>query len=566
MTIYRSATLVMMRVFVVCGFIGLANIGAVYARECDSNAVSGISSVTSAPQFQQQISFDADGKIMRMTWEMEKQYLILRHYPHLYEARLFQTGDTSYLLELLHAPNGKMERELKPISFQEFSRIRYETSDAVRSFGMFLQEERTAVWEDWAVGVGGGLFNLAQGLLTQGGIGIQRPPGQRDEPPSVWWIPFVANSGVYIWAVNQPWYNRPAATLWSNGLIQGTAHGWAAYLLTGPQTFDVGNFLLAGMIMSTVEASAGLAISQFANISTPQAHMIASFGGSGLYLAVLAQLAAGTSTRALPANEVAQLVGASALVGSGLGMWLGNSIGRSPSLTGGDVLVFTTPANAIGTAPLAILTATQQNTSLQIAAGVTAAGIVGGHVLGNVLVQNKDFSFLQGRVINIASWLGGYLPNYVLNNAIVSATLNGQTQQAQSLQLTAAVASLVGSVAGFTIPYLIYAKEAEEQHLRRLAATGAQTLDGSLPLSRPIPHERTWLENLAANTDIQFSPLGLLPLFSPGAAFGLGLGAINAGVMNAGAMNFSLPIVNIRTTFGANNPAISTDEDAPSSH
>ena len=516
-----------------------------------STAVPGFAQVQPStgaftPQ-QQQVSFDYNGKMMRLTWEFEKQFAILRSYPYLHEARLFQTNDTTYTLEASHIVDGKLERELKPLTVQEVARIRYETSDALRSFAMWGNEERTAVWEDWALGGASFGWGLVNGLAMDISYTLQRTSSQQGEPlPSIWWIPTLAATGVYAWSVNQPWYNRSSAIMWGNGLLQGTAHGWALYLLFASQAANVGDFFLAGTVFGGVEAAAGMALAHLFNFTTAQSQMITALGGSGLYVGLLSQFTAGNNFRSIPGNNIASIVGVSTLLGSAAGMWIGNEIGKSPSITGGDAVVFTTPASIVGSAPLSILSASQSATSVQVASGLTIGAIVGGHFLGNVLVREKDFSFLQGRIISLTSGIGGYLPTYFLNGAITSALLNGQSAQAQSLQLTQAIASLVGGIAGFTIPYLIYAKEAEEQHQRRLIATGAQANAG---FPRSIPSEQTWFENFAANTDVQFSPLGLLPLLTPTAASVSGFGVVG------------LPIMSIRTTLGRPAPKLILDDD-----
>lgn len=522
-----------------------------------STAVPGFAQVPPStgvfrPQQQHRVSFDYDGKMMRLTWEFEKQFAILRSYPYLHEARLFQTNDTAYTLEVSHIVDGKLERELKPLTVQEVSRIRYETSDALKSFAMWGNEERTAAWEDWALGGASFGWGLVSGLAVDISNAIQRTSLQQGEPLStIWWIPTLAATGAYAWSVNQPWYNRSSAIMWGNGLLQGTAHGWALYLLFASQTTKVGDVFVAGTVFGGVEAVAGMALAHVFNFTTAQSQMITALGGSGLYVGLLLQFAVGNNIRSIPGNDLARVVGVSTLLGSAAGMWIGNEVSKSPSINGGDAVVFTTPASIVGSAPLSILSASQSVTSVQVASGLTIGAIVGGHFLGNALVHEKDFSFLQGRIISLTSGIGGYLPTYFLNGAISSALLNGQSAQAQSLQLTQAIASLVGGIAGFTIPYLMYAKEAEEQHQRRLATTGAQANAG---FPRPIPSEQTWLENLATNTDVQFSPLGLLPLLTPAASSVSGFGALG------------LPIMSIRTVLGRSAPKPLPEDDKNELH
>jgi hypothetical protein len=438
-----------------------------------------------------------------------------------------------------------LERELKTLTVQEVARIRYETSDALRSFAMWGNEERTAVWEDWVLGAGTLGWGLASGISVDAFSASQSSSPWRGQT-NVWWIPTLAATGAHIWAANQPWYNRAGATMWGNGLLQGTVHGWAIYLLTAPQALQVGDFFLVGTIVGGVEAGAGLALSHFLNLSTTQAHLITALSGSGISIGLLSQFVAGNNLLSYPGSDIARVLGASALVGSAAGMWIGNEIAKSPAITSGDAVVLTTPAGIVGSAPISILSASQSVTSLQVASGLTIGAIVGGHFVGSALVHEKDFSFLQGRIINLVSSIGGYLPTYILNSSINGAVLNGQTSQAQTLRLASAIASLVGGIAGFTIPYLMYAKEAGEQHQRRLSATGAQANAG---FPRPIPSEQTWLENLAANTDVQFSPLGLLPVLAPAAASVSGFGAMG------------LPIMSIRTMLGRPAPKTLLDDD-----
>lgn len=503
-------------------------------------ATTGTATAFPALPQQQQVSFDYNGKLMRLTWEFEKQFAILRSYPYLHEARLFQTGDTAFTLEATHIVDGKVERERKPLTMQEVSRIRYETSDALHSFAMWGNEERTAVWEDWALGAGTFGWSLAAGLVTDVAYSLQRTNGQQIQSSQpIWWIPTLTVTGAYTWAVNQSWYNRASATMWGNGLLQGTSHGLAIYLLIASQTSNPADLILAGTIFGAVEAGAGLALAHVFNFSTAQAQMITAFGSSGLYVGLLSQFVSGNNFLSIPSNNIARAFGATALIGSAAGMWIGNEVAKSPAITGGDAVVMTTPASIIGSSPLYIFSASPTATSIQVVSGVTIGAIVGGHFLGGALVREKDFSFLQGRIINLVTGIGSVLPTYAFAGAVSRAGFNGQVSQAQSLQLTSAIASLVGGIVGFTIPYLIYSKEAEEQHQRRLTATGAQAF-----APRAIPHEVTWWENLAANTDVQFSPLGLLPLLSPASASGLGLGAVGMG----------LPIMSIRTVLGSPAP------------
>ncbi|MFY7999224.1 MAG: hypothetical protein ACOVSW_11570 [Candidatus Kapaibacteriota bacterium] len=525
----------------------MANCLSALAQEQPSGALTG----NLPQQTQRQVSFDYGGKLMRLTWEFEKQFAILRSYPYLYEAHLFQTSDTAYTLEVAHIVNGKVERELKPLTMQEVLRIRYETSDAFRSFAMWGNEERTAVWEDWALGVGTAAWGLGTGLTVDITNAVTASQGQSIvQQNPIWYIPTLAATGGYLWAVNQPWYNRATATMWGNGLLQGTAHGLALYLLLAPQITSLGDFFLAGTIMGGVEAGAGLALAHLLNFSPAQSQMITAFGGSGLYVGVLAQFATGNNTRSVPGNDAARLVGATTLIGSAVGMWLGNEVAKSLALTGGDAVVLTTPASIVGSAPISILSASPTVTNLQVAAGATIGAIIGGHFVGSALVQNKDFSFLQGRVINLSSIIGGYLGNYIGFPIAAAAIQSGQSSNPQSLLLTSAIASLVGGIVGFTIPYIIYTKDAEEQHQRRLVATGAQA-NADLP-PRIVPSERTWFENLAANTDVQFSPLGMLPALSPTAGF---------GIMGAG-----VPIMSIRTILGNPAPKLRLDDEANEVH
>ncbi len=335
--------------------------------------------------------------------------------------------------------------------------------------------------------------------------------------------------------------------MWANSLPLGSVHGWTLYLLTASEKgFNSSDFYLSGSIFSAVEAGTGMALAHLFNFSTAKATLITTLGASGLHVGLLSQIVAGNNFISVPINNIPRVVSATALIGSVAGMWIGNEIAKSPAITGGDAVLITTPVHTLGSASLAFTSALPTATRLQAISGLTIGAIIGGHFLGGALVQEKDFSYLQGRIIGLASLVGSLLPIYFLNEAVSQAILNRQVVQLQSSQLTSAIASLVGGIAGFTIPYLIYAKEAEEQHQRRLAATGAQAF-----APRTIPHEVTWWENLAANTDVQFSPLGLLPLVSPASISGLGLGAVGMG----------LPIMSIRTVLGSPVPKPISDNE-----
>ncbi len=510
-----------------------------FAQATSADTVQKIPSLSApltgnlAQEMGRQVSFDYGGKLMRLTWEFEKQFAVLRSYPYLHEARLFQTGDSAYLLEVKHIVNGKIEQDLKSLTMQEVSSIRYASSEALRDFTMWGNEDWTAGFEDWALGAGTAVWGLGFGSQ----VDIQYR-SQVQFPVAI--ITSASSLGIHIWAAHQPWYNRSSAVMWTNGLLQGAAHGLALDLLFSANS--VRNSYLSYLIAvlgGVSEAGIGLGLPHWLGLRPAQTQLITAFGATGIIASFFSQY-----LYAYPfGNYYSQplsdyITGTSVLLASAMGYWIGNEVGKSTALTGGDALVMTTPTNILTTVPPAIIRTysalghTQvEKERAAVALGFSIGAILSGHFIGAELVKDKDFSYLQGRVITASSGIGSTAM------ALFGLDLMNRVSQGSALSIVLPVANLLAGAIGFTIPYLIYAKDAEEQHQRRLTATGAQA-SADLP-PRIVPSERTWFENLAANTDVQFSPLGMLPALSPHA----GLGIMGAGV----------PIMSIRTILG--NPA-----------
>ncbi|MCS6808242.1 MAG: hypothetical protein RML40_03480 [Bacteroidota bacterium] len=480
-----------------------------------------LSSAIITPYKQRPLAFDHDGKIMRYSWELEEQFRILRSYPNLYEARLHQRDDSTIWLEVLQVHRHGAERMNYQLSEHEYMRIRTEVSEALHHAGMVWQEERTAHWEDWLLGGVSGMYGLSMGILSAGFAALSTPLSQ-SPPTDYWWIPAVVLTSAHAWAAHQNWYNRSAATLWSSGLLQGTLHGWAAYFLAAPQPFNAVDFIHTGIAGACIEAGAGLAFSQLFALNTAQAQTISSAAESGFALAVYSNILGNTAARSGSVDGI-RILGASLLAGSATGVWLGQMLGQAPDLTGGDSYVLTTPARMLTVAPFPILTGFQQNTSAPVAAGIALGGIVSSYILGSELIRNKDFSFLQGRVINYSALLGTALPLYIFSGSINNAVLNNQSQQAEALQLAASLTSFLGGIAGYAIPYLLYARHAEEQNSRRLSAIQAYKHSINTTSEQPLLEECSashdncmlWLERIVRHSDICFSPLGFIAFLAP---------------------------------------------------
>lgn len=491
-----------------------------------------------------QAPFDKDGKLWIITEEMERQYGFFPQYRNVIDARLFQLPDSSFVLELSQLIGSIPENTRVRLSLVELVDLRNRVSDALQrgqlssggglfgaNFARPLDEVRLNDVEKLSLVLSMTTVGLSYGFLSDALIfqgGFSNPSFSPAFGTTTIAAP-IAFGGGALWAVNQPWFTRSSSLMMLNGISSGFLHGIAGYFLVANQNAIEGRAIgISGIAGSLIEAGATLRLPEALNLSYGQTSMMVSMGGSTFLTGAMASIALGAfsiDSRGNLSPDALRWTALSSLVGSVGGYFLGYHLGQVQHIAPGDDIVFESPASFLSLVPFSLALPSFLNSNalpdFRLLSGATIGAQALGYLLGNALIQNKDFTFDQGRQINQAASLGATLGLIPLYAGIRT-----------DFALYAPLLSSLGGAVGFTIGYLSTAKQAEANDKVRRASASPST---SLETDESEERGTSWFERFVYHTDMKFSPLGLFGVANP--AFGV-LGA-------------TTPIVSIQTNLGA---------------
>ncbi len=480
--------------------------------------------VCSLPMMAQetQVPMDTEGRVMIITAESEQTYRLFPEYPGFLEARLFQAVDSSFTLEITQTINGQTQRLRKAVTLAEVQTLRLRVSAIYQSVPTLDPEQNLSGWERTSVALAAGLFGLEYGLIADL---ASTPYSSRYSSVGTWTIltPLIYAGGT-IWASNEPWFTRSSSQMLTNGLTLGFVHGLSLYgLVAGESQTSPGAVWGTGILAGAVEGFSTMRLPEKLGLNLGQTTVLTSLGFSGLLAGILvpATLGAfdgnGWTARGASASVLAMSVG---------GYWLGYRLSQSQYFAGGDGVVFSTPASLGLFLPVSVaLVANSSSFDGKIIAGLSLATHVLGYVIGNSLINNKDFTFDQGRAISTATGLGTLAGLVALYGA----------RNNESLLRASPLITILGGAIGFAIAYGAHSAEAKLNAQVRQAAQGGRS---------SLYSDDSWFERFAHNADVQFCPVGLLGMAAPT--------LIPTGL--------TLPILNMRYTFGQTGKQAQTDE------
>jgi hypothetical protein len=379
--------------------------------------------------------------------------------------------------------------------------------------------------------------------------------------------------GAAYWVTQQPWFTLTTAYVVSNSLNgSGLFHGLALVGLAS----DVNNSISLPAVLGTVvgttllEAAVKARLPETLGMNFGQTVLTEQMSGFGFFNGVLLGATFGIFDQLN--NNSLRAASIAALLGTAGGTVLGYTLSKQQYFSGGDASVMSLPASLSIFLPIGTAVALSDPNPNQIGdgkllSGLTVLASAAGFALGAELIRNKDFSLQQAQEIaSSTSWgmLAGWLPI-----TINSPFSRGNTSSVFRLS---ALLPVVGGGVGFLLSYIAQSAEAAKNHRDRVARRGEQSLlwhgaqgeqddqddqDETSGTERSLHQTiRHGMRTIMRNTETQVSSLGVVSALGALGVFGASTvlnsfsGLMTVNPASGLAQPVSLPIANLRYTFG----------------
>jgi hypothetical protein len=338
-----------------------------------------------------QVPLDEGDKITVVDKALEAQLGLFPEYESFEEARLFQSSDSTFNLEIIFRVGDKLQKVSRPLSGDDVLALRARVTSAIRA-----RAPETGLDQS-----GRSAFLISTALLSLGYYG--------------WAVPYVLNiddgrafGGIYMLTSGLGFFGPffltrtrsvtdGEATLSLYGATRGVVHGWCVSALIAGEDREARDTITSGMLTSLSEYAAGFIAADKTGMSAGTAEAISAVGDFGLGL--------GWGTAYVADRENEKLEAGAMLAGSGLGLLGGGLLSRTQHYTRGDAYVLRA-AGALG-AYLALAGSASVSDDDKAAVASSMAGALGGLAAGHYLLRGKDFTTGQGVIVNLSQVAGG---------------------------------------------------------------------------------------------------------------------------------------------------------------
>lgn len=381
-----------------------------------------------------QLAFDQDGKYFTIDEQLENRFNLFPDYPTFREARLFQTPENSYYIEISFIRYGRMVRDRKDISTTEleFIRLSIETADEKAKSDYVNHEGRAkfitttvgmnAFFYGWAVptaldmnsAVGGSYYFLSTG--------------------AAFYTPFILTKNTSV--------TEPMANLSRYGAYRGAIQGFLLDQTIGGPGVGGNRYLGLGTAGSMTGLMVGYHQAKKYDYTRGQVATISLYTDYGLVGGYL------TGISVLSLNR--QGNAAVALSSSLAAYTLSSSYARNNYYTVGEVRIKRSVMLLSGLTALTLMDYTgTDNPKYYAASAVLGSGA--GLYLSRKLLEPYYFSDMQGSLIWYST-VGGYAIGSGISYAVLGPG-NGASQVYLTL-------SAIGGVAGFYLLFNYFKDEA----------------------------------------------------------------------------------------------------------
>jgi hypothetical protein len=437
--------------------------------------ISSLLCMLSIPAQEKQVPMDESGKLTVIDRSLERKLKLFESYPGFKEARLYQTGDTLYVLEITTETQQNTERH--KINFTETGIVDFRKSVSeklsYKAPGALLnQEGRTSLL------IGSSIVSYAYyGTAAAAIVGVSN---------------YESTIGVYFLTSGIGFYlpfaltkdkevTMGEANLSSYFQTRGIAYGALAPLIFSDSP-DYRVVLGLGAATSIAGGIIGYNIAKKNKIDDGQAMTIGAYGdfgmGIGLGTAHLLGLLDGDN----PGTGIAL----STLAGAAGGLYLGNYLSKKQYYTSGDAMMLYNAGLLGAYIPLSLVAISEPENAKWVSVAGTL-GAIGGIYLGDKIAKKYDFSFRQGIFISLSEAAGGLIGmglGYIFSNN--NSVLGGKT---------ALVLSGIGALAGFALTTYSYSKDVNQEdknlsfkmNINPLGLLSMSGNNSSLTKGYPIP-------------------------------------------------------------------------------
>lgn len=388
---------------------------------------------------EKQVAMDNSGKITVIDKTLEIKLRMFTEYPGFKEARLYETGENSYILEISYQPEKtalRVKKEMDGLMVLEFRNQVSETiktrspnallDQSGRSSFLITSALISSLYYGTAISEILDLENYATTSLLTAGAGF--------------FVPYALTKNIE--------FTMGEATLAVYGQTRGMLHGAMLPLLFDSNT-EYRVALGLGLAASIGETMLGYRWAKKNKFSEGQAFATGIYSDFGMAIALGATHALGLYEYNDYEANVAAL---STLAGAAGGFWLGNKLAKKDYYTSGDGIVLGGAGFLGAFLPMSLMSVAEpENPRWYTLAGTL--GAVGGLMIGDYIVKKYDFSIRQGIYIYLSETAGA-LVGMGVGYALGSASDNPSTM---------AVLTGLGALAGFSFMARNYMKDINKE-------------------------------------------------------------------------------------------------------
>jgi len=338
-----------------------------------------------------QVPLDEGGRVAAIDKAIEAQLGLFPEYEGFEEARLFESSDSTYSLEIIFRAEDKLQKVSRPLSRDEVLTLRARVTAAIRA-----RAPETGLDQS-----GRSAFLIGTALLSLGYYGWAAPYVLHIDDGRAFGGVYMLTSGLGFFGPFLLTRTRSVtdgeATLSLYGATRGVVHGWCVSALAAGEDREARDTITLGVITSLSEYAAGFIAADRTGMSAGTAEAISAVGDFGLGL--------GWGTAYVADQEGERIKAGAMLAGSGVGLLSGGLLSRTQRYTRGDAYVLRA-AGTLG-AYLALAGSASVTDDDKVAVASSMAGALGGLGAGHHLLRGKDFTTGQGVLVNLSQVAGG---------------------------------------------------------------------------------------------------------------------------------------------------------------
>ncbi|MFB6271396.1 MAG: hypothetical protein ABEL51_00735 [Salinibacter sp.] len=386
-----------------------------------------------------QVPLDRDSTVYVLDAALRQKLGLFPEVTGFQEARLYRKDGAGYELVIRYKQNGRVLRERRSLTSSDVEDLRARIT------------RRTAGSTQLSPGLEDGRYGLIAATtfhgLVEGGLLAGTFSSDGDGAATLTLLGGTMGFFVPLLATRNTPVSEAEADMVFYGGLQGYAHAVQVMgVLAGENLPGRGTAGLAAA-GGALEGTIWRRVAQRNDWTGGHAEMVSlnGLGGNLVGLAI-----GGAIVGEEPNFEgSSRIVAGTSLLGSVGGAYLGHRMGRTNRYTDGDARIYAQSALQ-GANLMGSFLSVQDDASVRGTALLLSGSAVGGAVLGNYLVRDRDFTGTQGSLVALGSFAGSLLGLAVTTGG----EGNGEATE---------IAQALGSAAGFGITYAVLEGEARRQ-------------------------------------------------------------------------------------------------------